>query len=71
MLITVRPTVPLPPSVPPAFTAVRIDDAIEPSTIERAGVDRRGAEVGVGARQRRRAGADLDQGAENHQRSRR
>jgi hypothetical protein len=32
LLIAAEPTVPLPPSVPPAFTVVRIDVAIEPFT---------------------------------------
>jgi len=31
-LTTVEPTVPLPPSVAPLFTVVRLDDAIDPST---------------------------------------
>jgi hypothetical protein len=31
-LISVLPTVPFPPSAPPAFTAVSGDDAIEPFT---------------------------------------
>jgi hypothetical protein len=31
-LIVVLPTMPLPPSVPPAFTVVIEDDAIEPFT---------------------------------------
>jgi hypothetical protein len=31
-LTVVSPTMPLPPSVPPAFTVVSADDAIEPFT---------------------------------------
>ena len=31
--MTVEPTVPLPPSGAPLFTVVRLDDAIEPFTI--------------------------------------
>jgi hypothetical protein len=32
LLTCVLPTVPVPPSVPPLFTLVRLDDAIEPFT---------------------------------------
>jgi hypothetical protein len=31
-LMVVVPTVPLPPRVPPAFTVVRLDDAVDPFT---------------------------------------
>ena len=36
----VLPTVPLPPSVPPALTVVRLDEAIEPATSSRPALTR-------------------------------
>ena len=61
----VLPTVPVPPSVPPAFTVEggieRGDRAIHR---QRAGADVNGADVGAGARQRPGRTADLVEGAE-------
>ena len=56
-LIVVLPTVPLPPSVPPAFTVVS-DEGDRAVDRQRAAVDRRCAGVGVGRGQARRAGLD-------------
>ena len=55
----VVPTMPLPLSMAPLFTVVRLDDAIEPFTASVAGIDRRAAGVGIDARQRQGAGAHL------------